>query len=160
MNLQACTHHGVVGIKLCVSEETAVLTCSSSPVADGHTIQPDPQLVCSICAVHGCTAGILSARPHLDRRTIRVLNQSFWLKSLTAKQQFGEKRKCISTEQVAPLDELATSATVTQTVSLMDGRKAVGGGLELRLRQRSCGSVTTHEVAENSSTAHDRFHPI
>ncbi|GAA35519.2 coiled-coil and C2 domain-containing protein 1A [Clonorchis sinensis] len=39
-----------------------------------------------------------------------------------------------------PLDELATSATVTQTVSLMDGRKAVGGGLELRLRQRSCGA--------------------
>ncbi|KAG5451311.1 hypothetical protein CSKR_112993 [Clonorchis sinensis] len=39
-------------------------------------------------AVHGCTwARILSGRPHLDRRTIRVLNQSLWLKSLTARQR-------------------------------------------------------------------------
>ncbi|KAG5454191.1 hypothetical protein CSKR_111153, partial [Clonorchis sinensis] len=30
---------------------------------------------------------ILSGRPHLDRRTIRVLNQSLWLKSLTARQR-------------------------------------------------------------------------
>ncbi|KAG5446565.1 hypothetical protein CSKR_114390 [Clonorchis sinensis] len=37
---------------------------------------------------HGCTrAGILPGRPHLDRRTIRVLNQSLWLKSLTARQR-------------------------------------------------------------------------
>ncbi|KAG5449157.1 hypothetical protein CSKR_104741 [Clonorchis sinensis] len=41
-----------------------------------------------MCAVHGCTwARILSGRPHLDRRTIRVLNQSLWLKSLTARQR-------------------------------------------------------------------------
>ncbi|KAG5443411.1 hypothetical protein CSKR_109938 [Clonorchis sinensis] len=32
-------------------------------------------------------AGILPGRPHLDRRTIRVLNQSLWLKSLTARQR-------------------------------------------------------------------------
>ncbi|KAG5447312.1 hypothetical protein CSKR_110159 [Clonorchis sinensis] len=30
---------------------------------------------------------ILSGRPHLDRRTIRVLNQSLWLKNLTARQR-------------------------------------------------------------------------
>ncbi|KAG5444469.1 hypothetical protein CSKR_101854 [Clonorchis sinensis] len=32
------------------------------------------------------SAGILPGHPHLDMMTIRVLNQSFWLKSLTAKQ--------------------------------------------------------------------------
>ncbi|KAG5447306.1 hypothetical protein CSKR_110153 [Clonorchis sinensis] len=32
-------------------------------------------------------AGILPGPPHLDRRTIRVLNQSLWLKSLTARQR-------------------------------------------------------------------------
>ncbi|KAG5447677.1 hypothetical protein CSKR_112133 [Clonorchis sinensis] len=37
---------------------------------------------------HGYTlVGILSGRPHLDMRTIRVLNQSLWLKSLTARQR-------------------------------------------------------------------------
>ncbi|KAG5444904.1 hypothetical protein CSKR_103583 [Clonorchis sinensis] len=37
---------------------------------------------------HGCTwAGILSGRPHLNRRMIRVLTQSLWLKSLTARQR-------------------------------------------------------------------------
>ncbi|KAG5441065.1 hypothetical protein CSKR_105653 [Clonorchis sinensis] len=37
---------------------------------------------------HGCTrAGILPGRPHLDSRTIRVLNQSLWLRSLTARQR-------------------------------------------------------------------------
>ncbi|KAG5441216.1 hypothetical protein CSKR_102430 [Clonorchis sinensis] len=41
-----------------------------------------------MCAIHGCTwARILSGRPHLDRRTIRVINQSLWLKSLTARQR-------------------------------------------------------------------------
>ncbi|KER26156.1 hypothetical protein T265_06516 [Opisthorchis viverrini] len=44
------------------------------------------EFVC-VCAVHGCTrAGILPGCPHLDRRTIRVLNQSLWLKSLTSRQ--------------------------------------------------------------------------
>ncbi|KAG5453908.1 hypothetical protein CSKR_111430 [Clonorchis sinensis] len=37
--------------------------------------------------LHGDTDRILSGRPHLDRRTIRVLNQSLWLKSLTARQR-------------------------------------------------------------------------
>ncbi|KER22336.1 hypothetical protein T265_14883, partial [Opisthorchis viverrini] len=37
--------------------------------------------------MHGCTrAGILSGRPHLDRKTIRALNRILWLKSLTARQ--------------------------------------------------------------------------
>ncbi|KAG5444463.1 hypothetical protein CSKR_101861 [Clonorchis sinensis] len=45
-----------------------------------------PSLV--LPSVHGCTwAGILLGRSHLDRRTIRVLNQSLWLKSLTARQR-------------------------------------------------------------------------
>ncbi|KAG5452994.1 hypothetical protein CSKR_110357, partial [Clonorchis sinensis] len=45
------------------------------------------EFIC-ICAIHGCTwAGILSWYPYLDRRTIRVLNQSLWLKSLTARQR-------------------------------------------------------------------------
>ncbi|KAG5453343.1 hypothetical protein CSKR_109357 [Clonorchis sinensis] len=48
----------------------------------------DASLSYCMCAFHGCTwARIMSGRPHLDRRTIRVLNQSLWLKSLTARQR-------------------------------------------------------------------------
>ncbi|KAG5444895.1 hypothetical protein CSKR_103592 [Clonorchis sinensis] len=35
----------------------------------------------------GLWPGILSERPHRDRRTITVLSQSLWLKSLTARQR-------------------------------------------------------------------------
>ncbi|KAG5452358.1 hypothetical protein CSKR_105216 [Clonorchis sinensis] len=56
--------------------------------ADGTTRRPMWHEFICMCAVHGCTwARILSGRPHLDRRTIRVLNKNLWLKSLTARQQ-------------------------------------------------------------------------
>ncbi|KER21311.1 hypothetical protein T265_15120, partial [Opisthorchis viverrini] len=53
-----------------------------------HDISVQHRRFTAVCAIHGCTwAGILPGRPHLDRRTIRVLNQSLWLKSLTARQR-------------------------------------------------------------------------
>ncbi|KER24375.1 hypothetical protein T265_07934 [Opisthorchis viverrini] len=59
-----------------------------SDPADGTTRRPMWHEFICLCAIHGCTwAGILPGRPHLDRRTIRVLNQSLWLKSLTARQR-------------------------------------------------------------------------
>ena len=45
------------------------------------------EFIC-ICDFHGCTwARILPGCPDLDRRTIRVLIQSLWLKSLSARQR-------------------------------------------------------------------------
>ncbi|KER23379.1 hypothetical protein T265_08705 [Opisthorchis viverrini] len=53
----------------------------------------------------GTRGGQLPERPHLDRRTIRVFNQSLWLISLTARQWClagnTDYQITISTEQVA-----------------------------------------------------------
>ncbi|KAG5444909.1 hypothetical protein CSKR_103578 [Clonorchis sinensis] len=59
-----------------------------SDPTDGTTRRPMWHEFICMCAVHGCMwVRILSGRPHLDKRTIRVLNQSPWLKSLTAWQR-------------------------------------------------------------------------
>ncbi|KAG5446839.1 hypothetical protein CSKR_112407 [Clonorchis sinensis] len=56
--------------------------------ADGTTRRPTWHESIVSCKCHNCTwDGILSGRSHLDRRTIRVFDQSLWLKSLTSRQR-------------------------------------------------------------------------
>ncbi|KAG5448834.1 hypothetical protein CSKR_103516, partial [Clonorchis sinensis] len=76
-----CLEPGAVGV-------TQSPSWKPSDPADGTTRRPMWHEFICMCAVHGCTwARMLSQRPLLARRTIRVLNQSLWLKSLTARQR-------------------------------------------------------------------------
>ncbi|CAH8512113.1 unnamed protein product [Dicrocoelium dendriticum] len=54
-----------------------------------------------------------------------------------------------------PLGPLANTATVTHLADLMDGRKAVGGRLEVRIRQRSTGSSPSMERSRTIVAPHD-----
>ncbi|KAG5443080.1 hypothetical protein CSKR_113841 [Clonorchis sinensis] len=61
---------------------------TQSDQADGTTRQPMWHEFIVGGRYHiGAWAGILSGRLQLDRRTIRLLNQSLWLKSLTTRQR-------------------------------------------------------------------------
>ena len=63
--------------------------------------------------IHGCMwAGILSGRPSLNRRTIRVLIQSLWLKSLTARQRWSAKCFMELAAKLIPTPNLEDQETV------------------------------------------------
>ncbi|KER25008.1 hypothetical protein T265_07460 [Opisthorchis viverrini] len=78
--------HRFIIIIIIIDSMTSVFNTDAS-LPYNHDLFESLIFIC-VCAIHGCTwAGILPGRPYLDRRTIKVLNQSLWLKSLTARQR-------------------------------------------------------------------------